>query len=106
MKRGKTSRERGVRIQSGVNVLQRAYKARGGLIRALLVEREGRIADVELSGDFFFYPADRLADLERALAGRLLSEVESVVAEFYAAHAIQSPGVAPADFAELLRIPV
>jgi lipoate-protein ligase A len=105
MKRGKTSRERGIRIQSGVSVLQRAHKARGGLIRALLVVREGRIADVELSGDFFFYPAERLADLEVALAGAYPEQVEAVVAEFYAAHAIQSPGVAPADFAELLRIP-
>jgi lipoate-protein ligase A len=105
MKRGKVCRERGVRIQSGVNVLQRAYKARGGLLRAVLVAREGRIADVELSGDFFFYPAEKLADLEQALAGISPEQVEAVVAEFYAAHAIQSPGVAPADFAELLRIP-
>lgn len=105
MKRGKVCRERGVRIQSGVNVLQRAYKARGGLLRAVLVAREGRIEDVELSGDFFFYPAEKLADLEAALAGVAPEQVEAVVTEFYAAHGIQSPGVAPADFAELLRIP-
>jgi lipoate-protein ligase A len=105
LKRGKLSRERGVRIQDGVNVIQRAYKARGGLIRALMVVREGRIADVELSGDFFFYPAEKLADLEQALAGVSPEQVEVTVARFYAAHAIQSPGVAPADFAELLQVP-
>lgn len=105
MKRGKVCPERGVRIQSGVNVLQRATKARGGLLRALLVVREGRIEDVELSGDFFFYPAAKLADLEAALAGVSLTQVEAAVAEFYAAQGIQSPGVAPADFAELLKIP-
>ena len=105
MKRGRLSGERGVRIQAGVNVIQRAHKARGGLIRALAVVRDGRIADVELSGDFFFYPAEKLADLEQALAAVSPEQVEVTVAQFYAAHAIQSPGVVPADFAELLQVP-
>ena len=94
---------RDVKIQAGVHVVQRAYKARGGLIRAVMVVRDGRIAELELSGDFFFYPAESLADLEQALVGVSPEQVEAAVAEFYAAHAIQSPGLAPADFAEALR---
>lgn len=103
--RGRPGRERDVKIQAGLHVIQRAYKARGGLIRALMVVRDERIAELELSGDFFFYPADRLGELERALIGARVSEVESVVAEFYRARAVESPGVGPADFAEALRIP-
>ena len=105
MRRGKWSRERGVKVQVGVDVVQRAHKAPGGLIRALLVVREGRIEEVELSGDFFFYPTQKLADLEQALAGVSPEQAEAVVAEFYRAHAIQSPGVTPADFAQVLQVP-
>lgn len=105
MRRGRPSRERDVKIQAGVHVIQRAYKARGGLIRALMVVRDNRIAELELSGDFFFYPADRLGELEQALIGAHVSEAESVIAEFYRVHAVESPGVGPADFAEVLRIP-
>lgn len=105
MRGGKRSRERGVRVRAGVDVVQRAHKAPGGLIRAVLVVQEGRIAEAELSGDFFFYPAKKLADLEQALAGTRPEDAEAAIAEFYAANAIQSPGVTPADFAEVLKVP-
>ncbi|GAB4506010.1 MAG: lipoate protein ligase C-terminal domain-containing protein [Anaerolineales bacterium] len=103
--RGRPGCERDVKIQAGVHVVQRAYKARGGLIRALMVVRDERIAELELSGDFFIYPAERLGELERALIGARVSEVESVLAEFYQTRAVESPGVGPADFAEALRVP-
>ncbi len=64
--------------------------------------KEGRIADVALSGDFFFYPADKLEALEAALAGEELNAVESAIAEFYRREEIASPGVTPADFAKAL----
>jgi len=105
MRRGKRSRERGVKVQAGVNVIERAHKAPGGLIRAVLVVREGRIVDADLSGDFFFYPAEKLADLQQALAGLHPEDAEAAIAEFYAAHAIESPGVTPADFAQVLQVP-
>jgi hypothetical protein len=63
---------------------------------------EGTIQSVELSGDFFFYPAERLADLEAALAGVPVEEVAQAVARFYEEHAIESPGVTPADVAQVL----
>ncbi len=105
MRRGKQSRGRGVKVQEGVNVVQRAHKAAGGLIRALLVVREGRIAEVELSGDFFFYPADELVNLQQALVGVRIEDAEAAIERFYEAHAIQSPGVTPADFAHVLQAP-
>ncbi len=94
--------ERAVTIRSGVEVRQKAYKAPGGLIRALVEVREGVIADVALSGDFFFYPADRLSELERALIGVKMEEAEEVIARFYREHGVESPGVTPADFAAVL----
>jgi lipoate-protein ligase A len=93
---------RKVTIRAGVQVEQRMHKAPGGLIRALVERQDGRIASLSLSGDFFFYPAHRLANLEAALTGVGVGEVEPTVARFYAEHDIQSPGVTPADFARVL----
>ena len=94
--------DRGVKIRAGVQVGQKMHKAPGGLIRAMTEVRDGVIASVSLSGDFFFYPAERLADLETALAGVPVEEAERAVARFYEEHAIESPGVTPADFAQVL----
>jgi len=102
-RRGRPQIGREVTIRSGVQVWHKAYKAPGGLIRAVAEIREGVIADISLSGDFFFFPAERLADLERALVGVRVEEVENVVARFYAEHGVESPGVVPADFATVLR---
>ncbi len=99
---GRPQEGRAVTIRSGVQVIQRAYKAPGGLIRATAEVHEGAIASISLSGDFFFYPAEKLADLEAALVGVPLEEVEATIAKFYAEHNVESPGVTAADFAHVL----
>ncbi len=58
--------------------------------------------EASLSGDFFFYPVDKLEALEASLAGVELSAVEPTIAEFYQREGIESPGVTPADFARVL----
>ncbi len=46
------------------------YKMPGGKLVVVDVEVvEGRLADVEVSGDFFLYPDEALDDLNRALEG-------------------------------------
>jgi len=103
-KRGKrhAQRQRQVRIATGVDVLRRVHKAPGGLIRGTSVLHDGRLGDVSLSGDFFFYPAEKLATLEEALEGVPTHEVEAAISRFYATEGIESPGVTPADFARVL----
>lgn len=96
-KRSRTGRR--VRIAQGVEVARRVHKAPGGLIRATVETQHGRLVTVGLSGDFFFYPADKLADLEQYLAGTRLSTVEAAIQEFYQIHGIESPGVTPHDLA-------
>ena len=111
-----------VKVATGVNVRQRLYKAPGGLIRATSEVKDGKIAWVSLSGDFFFYPAQRLADLEAALIGvsvdapprredapqrredapQRRENVERAIARFYAEQGVESPGVTPADLARVL----
>ena len=101
-KRGKRVPGRDVKIAAGVNVLQRMHKAPGGLIRATFEVKDGRVPWVSLSGDFFFYPAEKLEALEGALTGVALNKVEQAIASFYAAEGIESPGVTPADLAQVL----
>jgi lipoate-protein ligase A len=94
--------ERKVTIRAGVQVWHRVHKAPGGLIRATAESQDGVLAAVSLSGDFFIYPAQRLAELEAALVGVHVDQVEHAVARFYAEHSVESPGVEPSDFALVL----
>jgi hypothetical protein len=62
--------------------------------------------DFYISGDFFFFPASTLVELEKSLEG-VASEtkvIETVVEHFYQQHSIESPGVIPADFANVLTV--
>lgn len=92
---------RKVTIRAGVQVWHKMYKAPGGLIRAVAEMQDGTLAAVQLSGDFFFYPAEALPGLEAALCGVRPDAVEEAAAQFYAEHGIQSPGVTPADLARV-----
>lgn len=93
---------RAVTIRSGVAIHHKMHKAPGGLVRATTEVQEGRIEAVALSGDFFFYPQEKLSGLEAALVGVQQNEAEAAVARYYEAEAIESPGVTPADFARVL----
>jgi lipoate-protein ligase A len=93
---------RAVKIRDGVEVRHKAHKAPGGLIRAVVELQEGYIVSLALSGDFFFYPAERLPNLEQALTGIPVADVEKVATQFYDDNGIESPGVTPADFAQVI----
>ena len=102
-RKGRPKEGRTVTIRSGLEIRQRAYKAPGGLIRATTEVQDDVIVTISLSGDFFFYPAQRLAALEAALAGVRIDKAEQAIARFYDQHRVESPGVTPADFARALR---
>jgi lipoate-protein ligase A len=89
--------ERAVKIAEGVAVARQLYKAPGGLIRATVETHQGQITAVEISGDFFFYPAGALAELEQYLVGASLSEVQGMIEKFYRVSKVESPGVTPYD---------
>jgi len=93
-----------VRIAEGVNVQQRNYKARGGLITTVVEIKNKTINDISLSGDFTFYPKEKLADLEKALLGIKLNRDDIIrrVESFYEEEQAQSPGVSAEDIAEAI----
>jgi lipoate-protein ligase A len=103
LKPGKRFREgRKVKIAEGVEVAQRVHKAPGGLVRATVETQHGKIITVGLSGDFFFYPSDKLADLEQFLVGVTMAQVPGTLEEYYRANGIESPGMTPQDLAVAL----
>jgi len=96
-----------VKIAEGVYVTQQVLKTPGGLLRGAAVQRHGRLSGVHLSGDFFFFPAAALADLEGALEGveAARDPIAERVAAFYLENRVEAPGVAPEDFATVLAAP-
>jgi lipoate-protein ligase A len=99
---GRPTKGRTVKIAAGVEIRHLVHKAPGGLIRGDVEMTEGTISSVVLSGDFFFFPAEKLSDLERELVGKEAEEVEETIASFYVEQSIESPGVEPSDFARVV----
>ena len=100
LKRGKRLRDRRqVTVATGVEVTQRVHKTPGGLVRATVETQHGQIVEAGLSGDFFFFPAEKLGDLEQYLVGLTIEQVPGALMEYYRANRIQSPGVTPQDLA-------
>ena len=95
-----------VKIAEGVFVIQKMLKTPGGLIRVTAVNQDGKLSDVHISGDFFFFPARSLLDLEKALENTPADSesITTVVEKLYKQHAIESPGVVPADFGQVLTV--
>lgn len=101
---GRAVKTRVVRVSASATVRQGAWKAPGGLIRATSEVVDGRLASVEFSGDFFVYPAERLGDLERALAEVEIASVPAVLDGFMCAHPGVFAGVAAGDLAKALGL--
>jgi lipoate-protein ligase A len=95
---------RDVKIAEGVFVLERVVKLPGGLVRASAVNDKGRLRDVHLSGDFFFFPAARLIDLERALENAELDAVSLTrrMEWFFQIYDIRAPGILPEELAKAI----
>ncbi len=99
---GRRMEGRTVRIAAGVDVKHVVHKAPGGLIHGDVEITDGVITSLSLSGDFFFYPAHKVAELSQALIGKKGPEVEQTIVQFYEEHGIESPGVEAADFARVV----
>jgi lipoate-protein ligase A len=98
----------GVKIREGVEVLYGLHKARGGLIRTAEEISDGKIEDITISGDFTFYPKERLSGLEGSLEKIPLDEEKIIerVETFYEEKGVESPGVESKDFATTILNPI
>ncbi len=98
----------GVKISAGTHLTESAHKARGGLVRAHLLARDGVVADLMLSGDFTCLPVDGADRLAATLIGsRLDTGALTAAAEAsMAALDLDMPGVEPADIAAVVMAAV
>ena len=93
-----------VKITGGVHLAESVYKAPGGLLRARVLYREGRLQDLDLSGDFTCFPASGIAALARALRGAAVdASLEALIDGHMRALGLDMPGVEPAHLAAALR---
>jgi lipoate-protein ligase A len=94
-------RRAGVKIHEDVHVVEGAFKAPGGLIRATARLRGGLIDGLEFAGDFTVFPANAIGDLQAAAAGAAVSQDALVrrFADAYRRLSIEAPGVAPEHLA-------
>lgn len=91
----------GVKIAAGTHLTEAAHKAPGGLIRVSLLEREGQVADLVVTGDFTCLPPEGIDALTAQLAGTALTReaLEPALARGIADLALDLPGVGPSDLA-------
>jgi lipoate-protein ligase A len=91
----------GVKLVAGVHLTEGRHKAPGGLLRARMLERDGVIVDLELSGDVDCLPAAALMDLARGLCGARLDDprLGERVANLMRRLGVAAPGMSAGDVA-------
>ena len=84
--------------------MEGSFKAAKGLIKIKARIESGDIKEIQISGDFFMYPEDKLWELEQLLIGIKASreKILSKVKGFYKRTALITPGVNPEDFTEAI----
>ena len=81
------------------------YKVPGGkLVAAETTVESGLIKKVKISGDFFMYPEAAIIDLEEAITGTRVEDLESTIINFFDSHPMQLIGVGPGDFVHVIRL--
>ncbi|WP_127901113.1 lipoyl protein ligase domain-containing protein [Solirhodobacter olei] len=82
------------------------FTGQGGRIAAhvrLEGPRQNRIREIVITGDFFVTPPATILNLEAALRGVPVAELEAEVDRFFAAASVGLLTAAPADFARAIR---
>jgi lipoate-protein ligase A len=100
---GKTIPGREVKIRAGLNVIQKAHKAPGGLIRADYEVKEGRIKGVSVSGDFFCFPRIGIRKLEKRLEDQPIEQVGVLLGAFYSEDQVETPGITVQDWLQVFK---
>ena len=94
-RKGRKFVQMGVRISGDTLLTEAAHKAPGGMIRARLLAKDGRIDDLMITGDFTCLPESGVETLSQSLQGEdlkqgtLAARIESIVKEC----GLEMPGV-------------
>ncbi len=87
-------------IPPGVRRGEKRVKAPAGLIRAVVLKKEGWVHDLILTGDFHPRPTTILADMEASLRGApaRTEEIARRIRAFYGQPGVEISGTTPEDF--------
>ncbi|MBU2648965.1 lipoate--protein ligase family protein [bacterium] len=100
---GRKQSGRQVKIQTGVNIVQKMHKAVGGLIKATYELKDNHLFGVTLSGDFFCYPPDAVGLLERKLEGVAVPDLQETLERFYSEQQVETTGIGVSDWMMVLQ---
>ena len=91
----------GVKISEGLHLTESMHKAPGGLIRVHLLGRDGKVAELMISGDFTCLPPDGIDKLAEELHGVKLSQeaLSAAADEAMKRLNIEMPGISGDDIA-------
>jgi lipoate-protein ligase A len=81
------------------------YKVEGGkMIKVQLREREGKIQEIRITGDFFLHPEELIEELEKTLVGKPLKErdLAESIRRLIKERGATLLGAAPEDFAKCI----
>jgi lipoate-protein ligase A len=95
----------GFKIAEGVHLTEGERRAIGGLVRVRLLESDGRIENLDFTGDITCFPADGLERLARRLVGLSLDPAPGFIAEVtvaVGALGLDLPGVPASDLAQAI----
>jgi lipoate-protein ligase A len=101
--KGKTIPGREVKIRAGLNVIRKAHKAPGGLIRADYEVKEGRIKGVSVSGDFFCFPRTGIRKLEKRLEDQPVEQIGALIGAFCSEGEVETPGITVQDLLQVFK---
>jgi lipoate---protein ligase len=95
----------GAKLAAGAYLVRGQHKAPGGLVRVYLLARDGRIAGLDITGDFTCSRPEAVGDLTRQLEGLAPNDpaLPDVIATAIKALDLDMPGVAPLDIAAAIR---
>jgi lipoate-protein ligase A len=91
---------------AGEGVHEASHAGAGGTITAyvrLEGQRDDRIREVLVTGDFFVTPPRTILDLEAALRGVAVTDVRTAIERFFAASQVGLMTVSPADFSAAIE---
>lgn len=84
-----------------------AYKVKGGkMIRVQLMQKDGRIEWLKITGDFFLHPEDLIEEMERMLISSPIEEerISKSIAALIKERKGTLVGVAPIDIARCVMM--
>ncbi len=81
------------------------YKVPGGKLLVAETEvKDSVLTTVKVTGDFFMHPEEAINDLEEALTGRKVAQIDEIVEGFFGGKEITLFGVSEKDFAHVLKL--